>query len=378
MINSGNIDNLGEIGTYDFVVNYSGFFIPIRLVIVKDGEKIYLEEDLRKEKFIDIRLSIDFDLDGDVLRNLIKGFESRWPNIDVKADYPYTPHAHTVIISGENEIAKSYLSNEIIDLKPYMDSSLETFDINDFIDTIKESITSDNENGTYSIPISMNTAVLVYNKKLFSAMHYDVPTTWEEVEILSKKMIEDISRGTVNRIMNFSGFSNPQDRLLDGSFRPLLLNALSSITTVAMEQWGLNDFFDVENAKDIFYYFNSLADANLIGICDNLNINYYIDPIKNFNCGMGIYTLQEVDMICDIANIGLAPIPTFSSNDKSVDYYSYNATISKEATPLERAAGWELIKYLLSYENGGHYIFACSDGNAALLPVTKSAYEDAN
>ena len=91
----------------------------------------------------------------------------------------------------------SYLrSKKVIDLNTYINSedpniALSQAQVDDFIDGYyAEGTQFGDETKMYSLPFSKSTEVLYYNKTFFDANKLSVPTTWDEMEALCKKIKE--------------------------------------------------------------------------------------------------------------------------------------------------------------------------------------------
>jgi len=95
-----------------------------------------------------------------------------------------TPH---IAQAYGNNIAVYMDSDAIVQLDSYIDD--RTYGIDDFNDIIEGYRTENSsyqDGHFYSLPFNKSTEVLYYNKTFFEANNLEVPTTWEELETVSK------------------------------------------------------------------------------------------------------------------------------------------------------------------------------------------------
>ena len=85
-------------------------------------------------------------------------------------------------------------------MQNFIESDLEgvgeddDFVLSDFLESyLNENRIADEGDDLYGLPFNKSTEVMIYNKTFFEHMNYTVPTTWDEVETLSKKILVDVA-----------------------------------------------------------------------------------------------------------------------------------------------------------------------------------------
>ena len=116
--------------------------------------------------------------DGLLAQNLYDLSKNKAPNITVG----YIDH-----LIAYNEL------NGLMELDKYIVN--DNIDLNDFVEGFVNKI---DEEKTYNLPLYRTSDVLVYNKSVFDKMKYNVPTTWAELEVLSKDIYNDAKNGLLD------------------------------------------------------------------------------------------------------------------------------------------------------------------------------------
>ena len=88
-------------------------------------------------------------------------------------------------------VAEYLQSGSVVDLDPYInDGKVGIKDFDDIIKSYREENSQYEGGKFYSLPFNKSTEVLYYNKTFFEENNLEVPTTWEELEEVSKKITE--------------------------------------------------------------------------------------------------------------------------------------------------------------------------------------------
>jgi len=130
--------------------------------------------------------------DKDGYEKIIAQFEKEHPNIKID----FEPFESTEYNNIVNNALVSGTGPDIIQLRPYDKSIPDNGDLV-ALDDLKgmENISDEFKNAAkgsdgkiYGMPLSLNNAVIFYNKDLFSNNNIPVPTTWEKLIEASKKL----------------------------------------------------------------------------------------------------------------------------------------------------------------------------------------------
>ena len=149
----------------------------------------------------------------DVLNASIADFNEKYPNITVEhssygsydgvlsqvkteltvGDHPnlaygYADHVAVYNISGATQTLDVLINDA--------EYGFTEAEINNFIDGALDEGKAFGDDKTYLIPIAKSTEVLYYNKSFFEKHNLTVPTTWEEMEAVCKK-IKEIEPGCI-------------------------------------------------------------------------------------------------------------------------------------------------------------------------------------
>lgn len=314
--------------------------------------------------------------------------------------------APTIVMGYPDHFAEYYNGGYLLDLQPYIDAE-EDFDINDFVQSyLGENRISDLEetkNDLFGLPLNKSTEVLVYNKTVFDAMGYTVPTTWAEVETLSQTIIADCKAGKLDTIKNKiyddeddltsftevsiinEGDLTPSKYLEDGRFYPFSYDSTSNAFITACRQWNAEytekvnigtgyAVFNNDNAKTALAYFQDLATKGYYAIAETFDESYASNAFKALQCLMTVGSSAGVGYNVPDANrfeVGVAPVPVKDADSKYVIQQGTNVCILNQCDNYQRAAAWQLIKYITSTEQTVN--FAMTSGG--YLPVRNSGYE---
>ena len=361
-------------------------------------------EDIKNARgTIEIKFRVPSGTIATALKDIIPAFEAEWEgkikvNLDtITGGYDglleqnifdlnqgKAPH---MTIAYPDHMA-TYLSGQgITSLQPYMDK--ENFDIEDFIQAyLPENQLADDNDDYYGLPLNKSTEVLIYNATVFEAMGYDIPATWDEAEVLCEQIIDDAKNGLLDELegVKYSETDKkPSYYVEKGLFFPLSYDSTDNAFITMCRQWGAKyterdtmnkgyALFNNDEAKAGLAYFQDLANRKLFAVAENFDESYASNAFKNLQCLITIGSSAGIGYNLPTGNkfkLGVAPIPVHEEDKSFVISQGTNVCVLSQSTNLQRAACWQLVKYLTSKEITVK--FATTTGG--YLPVRNSAYE---
>ena len=237
--------------------------------------------------------------------------------------------------------------NLVLDLKPYIENETLKFDnYDDIVQGFRESSTIGDK--IYGIPFNKSTEIIWYNKTLFNKLNLKVPTTYDELENVSEeiKSKQNIVAGGFDSLSNYySTYLKNEGVTFDSKFDPT-----SEASEDAVEYY-------LDGIKDGYFRIAG-TDKYLSGPFGNQMIAYYIGS----NAGEA-FVKQSVN---NKFEIGVAPYPAKEVMQQGTDLFIFNS-----ATPEQKTAAYELLKFLTTKEN------QITWGNeTGYIPVRTSAIND--
>lgn len=320
------------------------------------------------------------------LDNMITEFRKEHPNITIthvaKGDY------NAIKTACENAIAAAdvptmafcypdhvanYLSSEqVVNLQTYLDDPELTFTEEDgLVDDIIEGYWNEGKSytqeGIYSAPFYKSTEVMFYNKTVFDAKGWSVPTTWEQMETLMETISKDPDYGKTSE--------NP--------VTPLGYDSDDNLFITMCEQYGIpyttNE--NITKPEDHFLFNNAEAKNMVKRIKGWYDKGYFItkgtDPTgaytsTSFKNGKLLMTVGSTGgtsyNYSDNFEIGVAPIPGGTKNS-NVIMQGPSVTFFRRCTPAAKKAAWKFYKYCIRKENSA--LFASITGYS---PVRESSF----
>ena len=215
----------------------------------------------------------------------------------------------------------------LVDLKPYIENESLKFDnYDDILEGFRKG--SEIDGKIYGMPFNKSTEVIWYNKTLFDELGLEVPTTYEEFANVAKTITE--KTGIVG-----AGF-----------------DSLNNFYTTFLKNEGVdfNSDLDVtgeESVKAVNYYLDGIKEGYFrIAGTDT----YLSGPFANETLGMYVgsnagetFVKQGVG---DKFEVAAAPYPAEISMQQGTDLYIFS-----NATPEQRTAAYEFLKFLTSTDN---------------------------
>ncbi len=352
---------------------------------------------------IEINFRVPSGTIATALKNIIPKFEAEWDgkikvNLEaISGGYDglleqnvydlNQGKAPTMTIGYPDHFALYLSGGGLLSLQPYMNE--EKFDIEDFIQAyLPENQLADDNDDYYGLPLNKSTEVMIYNATVFEAMEYDVPTTWEEYVELGEQIIEDAESGKLDEIeaIKYSETDKkPSYYVEKGLFYPLSYDSTDNAFITMCRQWGAQyterdtmskgyAMFNNDEAKAGLAYFQDLAERKLFAVAENFDESYASNAFKNLQCIITIGSSAGIGYNLPSGNkfqLGVAPIPVHEEDKSYVISQGTNICILTQSTNIQRAACWQLIKFLTNTENTVE--FATTTGG--YLPVRNSAYD---
>ena len=292
------------------------------------------------------------------LQKLTEKFTSENPNIKVtlqnQSSYPDLQQKITSTTSSPKDLPtmtqaypdwmlNAVSENLLVDLDPYITNEKLKFDnYDDILPSLREATKIDGK--TYGIPFNKSTEVIWYNKTLFKELNLEVPTTYEEFVEVSKKIKE-------KKNIPGAGFD--------------------SLNTTFLKNEGqtFDPKFDVTgetSVKAVNYYLDGVKEGYFrIAGTDK----YLSGPFANKQVGMYVGSMAGETFVKlgvgDKFEVGVAPYPAKTSIQQGTDLYVFN-----NATPEQRTAAYEYLKFLTTKEN--QITWAKETG---YMPIRKSAID---
>ncbi|MGG7098525.1 ABC transporter substrate-binding protein [Clostridium sardiniense] len=295
------------------------------------------------------------------LQKLTEKFTSENSNIKVtlqnQSSYPDLQQKITSTVSSPKDLPtmtqaypdwmlNAVKDNLVVDLGQYINNETLKFDnYDDILPSLREATTIDGK--TYGIPFNKSTEVIWYNKTLFDELKLKVPTTYEEFVNVSKTIKE--KKGIPG-----AGF-----------------DSLNTYYTTFLKNEGqtFDPNFDVTSETSV-----KAADYYLKGIKEGYfriagTDKYLSGPFANETVGMYIGSMAGETFVKlgvgDKFEVGAAPYPAKTSIQQGTDLYVF-----QNATPEQRTAAYEYLKFLTTKEN--QITWAKETG---YMPIRKSSIE---
>ena len=360
-------------------------------------------EDLRNSsRTIEISFRVPSGTIANALTPMVQEFEAEWNGkIKVKMDILSGGYdgvlesnvydlnqgkAPTMTIGYPDHFALYLSGNGLLSLQPYIDA--ENFDLDDFVQSyLPENQLADDNDDYYGLPLNKSTEVMIYNKTVFDAMEYDVPTTWDEVEALGLQIIEDAKAGKLDEIADIKYSKDdklPSYYVDQKTFFPFSYDSTDNAFITMCRQWGAKyteretinkgyAMFNNAEAKEGLAYFQGLASKGVFAVAENFDESYASNAFKNLQCIVTFGSSAGIGYNLPSGNkfeLGVAPIPVRDEDHQYVISQGTNICILAQSTNMQRAACWQLIKYLTSKQNTVR--FATTTGG--YLPVRESSY----
>ena len=299
---------------------------------------------------------------GEALEKLVKQFEEENPNIKVnlqnQGNYGdlnqilvatmQSPQDLPTITQAYPDWMLQFQSAELVtDLTDMVKGENGIEDYEDILPGVREEIEEDGK--IMALPFNKSTEVLWYNKTLFDELGLEVPTSYDELFEVSKKIYDEkgIPGVGFDSLPNFyvTYLKNMGDIPMDEN-----LDVVSEPSVAAVEYY--------QNAIKEGYFRIAGTDQYMSGPFANEQVGAYIGS----NAGE-VYVKDGVEGKFEYA---AAPYPAESSVQQGTNIYMF-----ENASDDEKKAAFEFLKFLVSKES--QIQFALDTG---YMPARTSAVED--
>ena len=328
-----------------------------------------------------------------VLEKYIASFQELYPNIKVNYtsvgsyDDVRDQIATEITVNGQPNIAYCYpdhvalynLFKAVRTLDDFIDSTAEvtradgTTEIMgltaeqkaDFIEGYYNEGLQFGDGKMYTMPFSKSTEVLYYNKTFFDENGLQVPTTWDEMDEVARKIIE------------IDPDSTPIGYDSESNWFITMTEQLKSDYTVAEDPYFL---FNNETNRDFVKRFREWYQDGLL-ITYKLNGGYtsgrFVADSKKIymtigsSAGASHQTPAAKDGVAPF-EVGITTIPQADPSNPRVISQGPSVCIFKKANAQEEAASWLFVKYLTtSVEFQAEFSIA-----SGYVPVIKSVIDN--
>ena len=237
------------------------------------------------------------------------------------------------LIASKEEVKRADGSTEVL--------GLTDAQIADFIEGYYKEGQQFGDGLMYTVPFSKSTEVLYYNKTFFDANGLKVPTTWDEMETLCKKIKE-----------------------LDPDSIPLGYDSEANWFITMTEQYGS----DYTSASGNHYLFNNKTNKDFIKMFRSWYQKGYLTTQKIYGAyTSGLFTAETgTTSYMSIGSsagathqrpgadengnyrfeVGIAPIPQIDNSNRKVISQGPSVCIFNKSNPQEVIASWLFVKYL--------------------------------
>ena len=284
-------------------------------------------------------------------------FQGHYSDLKSKLTAGIKANEAPVVAQGYPDYTAEFLQSEaVVALDEYINHpevGIENFE--DIAQAYRDENSQYDAEGTfYSLPFNKSTEVLYYNKTFFEENGLEVPTTFEEVEALSKQITEitgtpafgfdSAPNAFITLVQQFGGeYTNSNGDILFTE---------SDAAVKALEM--------IKRNVDAGYWRLAGEDKYISGPFTSELVHMYVGS-----------TAGASHVANDNFEWASAPYPQVSEDSKAVIQQGTNVMVlSQDRSPEEIYAGYEFAKFLCSEE--GNLQFATSTG---YLPIRQSVVD---
>lgn len=246
-------------------------------------------------------------------------------------------NAPAVTASKPPYVQDFIMADYVVDLKPYIeDAKVGMKDYDDFFKVFRDEAKAYSTPGIYSFPFAKNADVLYYNVDFFTKHGLTPPKTWEDLEVLGKKIYDITGKGAF-------GYDNVQylfENLVKqygGEYTDKegqLLFAKSDVAVEALNMYAKNVWKGIWRTPG--------EDAFFSGPFARGTIQMYIG---------GTVESQYINMKNPEFTWSAVAIPQKNLNKKfTLSYDHVICALNPKASPDTKYAAYEFIKFITSTE----------------------------
>lgn len=308
------------------------------------------------------------------LQQLVKEFQQTHKDITVKlvnqGDYnglstklTAAAKAHTLPVMAqayENWMSGYIKNNQIDDLTPYENNSKYGWNASDKNDIVKVFLDSNTFNGKpYGVPFNKSTEVLFYNTDYLKEKKLSVPQTWDQLKNAAAQLTGTMGKKKVVGLgfENGIGFDFPAwVRQAGGQYADEKTNKL---------------LFNSSEGRDALNFLTDMmknGSARLAG-----EDNYMSGPFSNGDVAMYIGSSAGMSFVQSGAEgkVHWATAPLPNGKQAATPFQGTNLVMFSSATPDQKLASWELMKYLSDKKQTMEWAKA-----TGYVPVRQSVLDD--
>jgi multiple sugar transport system substrate-binding protein len=310
-----------------------------------------------------------YDKEGEVLKKIIKKFETDHPGIEVLADnkgnwgqiFKHVSNALTVdkqpnlVVSYPDHVGFYHKSNKVLPLDYFIKEDADFKD--DFLNCYFEKIKIENdESKHYYLPFLKTTEIMFYNKDLLKKARTISNKLHELVDEEGKIIKKDsLTWQEMDEISEQLKVSNPKD------FIPIVVDSESNLFIISTKQKGITypitkketeQFLKEPQVKNLLKDFKEKYDqkyftlGKLTGEEDKVP-----ELIMKNNIAFYITSTRRLETLCIqndfIPKLGYTNIPTFDNKNQNILQGS-NVNLFSSQNKDEMLASWFFLKYLTS------------------------------
>lgn len=320
----------------------------------------------------------------EILEGYIRSFESQNPDIKIehspKGGYPEIKTAvENAIAAGDvptmaycypDHVANYLTSNAVVNVDDFLNNPELTFTeedglVDDFIDAYWEEGLSYDKPGMYSVPFSKSTEVMFYNKTVFDANGWTVPTTWEEME----------------QLCAIIKAANP-------TITPLGYDSDENLFITMCEQYGIpyttNE--NITTGADHFLFKNDEAKAMVARLKTWFDNGWFTSQGTSADGGYTSTKFKNGELYMTIGStggttynysdnfeIGIASIPgaeaTVDGGNNHVIMQGPSICFLRRVTQEQKEASWKFYKYIVNASNSAYF-----GSKTGYSPVRESSF----
>jgi multiple sugar transport system substrate-binding protein len=273
----------------------------------------------------------------------------------------YPDHVASYLDAGTVENMAGYLADPTIGLG--VNDLTEAGPLSDFIQSYLPENTNYSDSGVFSMPFTKSTEAMFYNKTMFNAKGWDVPTTWDEMWDLCATIKNDTTIADIDSIIPFGYDSD------DNLFITYDQQTNTPYTSLTKPHY----LFDNDANKAFVTKLKTMHDANYFLTKGSSSNSTYTST--QFTGGTLFMTVGSTGgttyNYSDNFETGVAAIPQADTNSPSVISQGPSICLFKRASADEKRAAWLFYKFFTNAKNTA--LWASLTG---YNPVRTSAYSN--
>jgi multiple sugar transport system substrate-binding protein len=271
----------------------------------------------------------------------------------------YPDHVAGYLDSGAVEQLDSYMNDQYLGLG--VNDLTKGGALDDFIASYLPECNSYSESGYYSMPFTKSTEALFYNKTMFDAKGWSVPTTWDEMWDLCATIKADTSIEGIDQVTPF-GYDSDDNLFI--TFDEQADIPYTSLTKphYLFDNTQNHDFVNLLKTKhDAGYFLTKGSSANSTYTSTQFTSKTLYMTVGSTGGTSYNYT--------DTFDVGVAGIPQVDTNSPKVISQGPSVCFFKRASIDEKRAAWLFYKFITNTDNTAYWAQV-----TGYNPIRTSAY----